>query len=76
MLHPDKLPEPTAVFVAGNDPEARAAVRDLLASAGWEQIVDLGDLSAARGLEAWLLLWPRLYGAFQSPSFNVRFVRG
>ena len=34
-------------------------------------MVDLGDLSAARGMEAYLLLWLRLMGVMGGPRFNI-----
>ncbi|MGZ6708812.1 MAG: NADPH-dependent F420 reductase, partial [Solirubrobacteraceae bacterium] len=40
-----------SVFVSGDDAEAKATVTDLLRSFGWRDIVDLGDLSTARGTE-------------------------
>jgi hypothetical protein len=45
MTHPDRLPEETTVFVAGEDPEAKATVADLLRSFGWRSILDLGGVA-------------------------------
>jgi 8-hydroxy-5-deazaflavin:NADPH oxidoreductase len=55
------------VFVGGGDPEAKAAVTDLLRRFGRTDIVDLGDITTARGTEM-LPVWLRLFGALQSPS--------
>jgi enamidase len=55
--------------------DARRQVADLLRSFGWRDVVDLGDLTAARGMEAYLLLWLRLYGAAGSPLVNTKIVR-
>jgi len=63
------------VFVSGNDASAKGDVTKLLRSFGWRSIVDLGDITTARGTEAYLLLWIRLYGALGTPSFNVKIVR-
>ena len=52
MVDPGRLPEPTAMFVAGNDQTARDWVRSELLEnwLGWRQVLDLGDLTgAARG---------------------------
>jgi hypothetical protein len=38
-------------------------------------IIDLGDISAARGAELYVALWVRLMGALGTPSFNIRVVR-
>jgi len=64
------------VFVCGNDAAAKGRVTEILrAWFGWKSIVDLGDLTAARGAEGYVLLWVRLYGATKSPMFNVKLVR-
>ena len=63
------------VFVAGDDAAARAQVTALLRSFGWNDILDLGDLSAARGLELWLPLWLQLFGVLGRPAFNLKIVR-
>lgn len=75
MVEPQKLPEPTDVFVAGEDAEAKAVAVDILKSFGHEVPIDMGGIEASRGLEAWLLLWTRLYGVFGTPEFNLKLVR-
>lgn len=62
-------------FVAGNDAAAKAQVIALLRGFGWADILDLGDLSAARGLELWLPLWLQLFGVLGRPAFNLKIVR-
>lgn len=64
------------IFVAGNDAAARAFVAQSLTQwFGWKHVVDLGDLTAARALESYLLLWARMWGQFKTSVFGVRFVR-
>lgn len=72
MVNPGIIEGDHAVFVSGNDPEAKAMVTQLLASFGWEDrnIIDLGDITTARGTEMVLPLWVRLYGKLQTPYFN------
>ncbi len=65
----------TTVFVAGNDPDARATVAGVATDLGWTDVMDLGDLTAARGLEMWLPLWLRLLSAVGVPMFNIKVVR-
>ena len=76
MTDPRQLAEPTTMFVSGNDQEARDWVhRDLLERwLGWEQVLDLGDITAARGQEMWMPLWLRLMGAAGTAAFNLRIV--
>jgi len=74
MVDPGKLPWPTDVFVCGNDASAKADVTRLLNEFGWKFVIDLGDITAARGTESYLLLWLRLWGAFQTPHLNIHVV--
>lgn len=70
MTDPSSVPGEHDVFVSGNDPDAKAAVRELLQSFGWRNIIDLGDITTARGAEMVLPIWLRLMGLFKSPVFN------
>ena len=64
------------VFVSGNDAGAKGQVTEILRGwFGWKHVTDLGDITTARGTEAYLLLWIRLWGATGTPDFNVRIVR-
>lgn len=63
------------MFLAGNDPSARALVRGLLGDLGWSDVVELEGLEAARGLEMWLPLWVRLMQNLGTAQFNLKLVR-
>jgi predicted dinucleotide-binding enzyme len=63
------------IFVCGNHDDAKAQVTELLASFGWKHILDLGDLTAARGLEMVMLLWMRLRDVQGTSLFNFKIVR-
>jgi 8-hydroxy-5-deazaflavin:NADPH oxidoreductase len=65
----------TTIFVAGNDADARATVAGVATDLGWTDVMDLGDLTAARGLEMWLPLWLRLLMALDGPMFNIKVAR-
>lgn len=75
MGHPEKLAGDTDVFVAGNDAAAKAKVAEILREVGWRSVIDLGDVTAARAMEAYLLLWLRLSSALKTAAFNIRVVR-
>lgn len=75
MTRPDLLPEPTTLPIAGDDAQAKSVVAGLLAEFGWRDILDLGGLSSARGMEMWLPLWLRTMTALGTPMFNLRIVR-
>jgi len=76
MIDPAGLGEPTTVFVAGNDAEAKAWVtRHVLREwFGWEHVLDLGDISAARGTEMYLPIWLRMWSATGAGALNIRLV--
>src|SRR5918995_1950333 len=76
MVDPAQLAEAEhTVFVCGDDAEAKTRVIELLRSFGWTDILDLGDISAARGTEMIMPIWLRLFGALQKPVFNFKIVR-
>lgn len=65
-----------SLFMCGNDPEAKATVRRYLSEwFGWSDIIDVGDITNARGMEQLLPMWVRLYGALKTPLFNFKVVR-
>ncbi|HTA75581.1 MAG TPA: NAD(P)-binding domain-containing protein [bacterium] len=63
------------IFMAGNDKDAKTKVADLLQSFGWSDILDLGDISAARGPEMYMGMWIRLYGTLQNGMINIKVQR-
>jgi predicted dinucleotide-binding enzyme len=75
MVHPKNLGQESSVFVSGDDAEAKATVTELLESFGHTDVIDLGDISTARGTEMLLPVWLRLMGAFGTAAFNFKIVR-
>lgn len=64
------------VFVSGDDPGAKAEATAILRDwFGWREVIDLGDISTARGPEMYLPLWLRLMGTMDGPLFNIKVVR-
>ncbi len=77
MVNPGILPERTNLFICGNDAGAKEEVKGLMTSFGWkaDEIIDLGDITMARGTEQILPIWVRLMGALGTPMFNFRIVK-
>lgn len=76
MVHPRELADGAhTVFVSGDDAEAKGRVTELLTSLGHTDVVDLGDLSTARGTEMLLPVWLRLMGALGTTRFQFKIVR-
>lgn len=71
MVAPGKLADGDhTVFVSGNDPAAKQTVTELLRSFGWKQIMDLGDVTTARGTKMMLPIWARVWTATGNPMFS------
>lgn len=63
------------VFVSGNDAAAKEAVSGLLSDFGHRDIIDLGDITTARGAEMILPIWLRVWGALGTGVFNFKIAR-
>jgi predicted dinucleotide-binding enzyme len=71
MVDPGLVPGDSDVFVSGNDAAAKAQVTGILKSwFGWRSIIDLGDITTARGTEMLLPIWLRLWSTFKTPNIN------
>ena len=76
MTHPELVGAGDhSIPICGNDEDAKLQVVALLQGFGWRDVVDLGDLSGARAMEAYLLFWLRLYGATGTWMLNTKVVR-
>lgn len=75
MVDPSRLPGDSTLILCGDDADAKAQVTGVLEGFGWTDIVDLGGLDGARGMESWLLLWTRLYGVLATGDFNLKLIR-
>ncbi len=65
-------PGDTSIFLAGDDAGAKDLVSELLATLGWRDVIDLGGIAAARGMEMYMPLWLAMMAARGNASFNVR----
>ncbi len=62
-------------FICGNDVAAKQLVTGVLTQLGHSDVMDLGDLAGARGTEATMLLWLRLYQVLGTADFTFKIVR-
>ena len=64
-------------YISGNDDNAKATVKKLLIKMGWkeENLLDLGDITAARATESFLHLWLRVMGVLKNGTFNFKLVK-
>lgn len=75
MVNPKELGAESSVFIAGDDAAAKTTVTELLRSFGHTDVIDLGDISGARGTEMLLPVWLRLMGTLGTANFNFSIVR-
>jgi 8-hydroxy-5-deazaflavin:NADPH oxidoreductase len=62
-------------FVSGNDEGAKEEVTRILRDwFGWKNVLDLGDITSARGAEMLLPLWLRLSMTLQTPMATIKVV--
>jgi predicted dinucleotide-binding enzyme len=57
MVHPRLADGTPDIMIAGNDPEAKARVVELLKGFGWRTPIDIGPITASRLLEPLAMLW-------------------
>jgi 8-hydroxy-5-deazaflavin:NADPH oxidoreductase len=77
MVNPGMIQGDHTVFLSGNDAAAKADVKGILSSFGWKEanMIDLGDITTARGSEMILPIWVRLYGALGHGTFNFHIAK-
>ncbi|AUG81531.1 NADP oxidoreductase [Kitasatospora sp. MMS16-BH015] len=77
MVDPGRVPGEHNLFVAGNDPVAKAQVTAVLEQFGWPagSVLDLGGVEAARGLEMLMPFWLRMMGQLGHADFNYQIRR-
>jgi len=64
------------MFVSGDDAASKQTViRDFLTPWGWDDVIDLGDITTARGTEMMLPVWVRTWGATGNGHFSFKIVR-
>jgi len=73
MMDPSKGGHPS-MLLCGNHAGAKAAVIALLKDFGWSDIIDLGDIKAARGTEMVLPVWLSLWNVIGHPHFGFKVV--
>jgi hypothetical protein len=75
MVNPSLVHGDSDLFICGNDAGAKRKVVEVLRTFGWKDPIDMGDISNARGTEALMPIWMRLWGVFGTPHFNYKMVK-
>jgi hypothetical protein len=74
MVDPALAGNPT-MLISGNDGGAKNAIVSLMKSMGWIDIIDLGDITKARGTEMLLPVWLNLMGVLGHVHFGFKITR-
>lgn len=75
MVDPSLVKGESDLLICGNDAQAKRKVTDVLRSFGWKTVIDLGDITGARGTEMLMPIWMRMLGLFGTPHFNWHIVK-
>ena len=73
MVDPSLVGGAHTMLMAGDDATAKEQTIELLQELGWPagSIIDLGDITAARGMEMYMALWLRLWAAAGTAVLNI-----
>lgn len=71
MTNPALTPGDATMLVCGNEQQAKQEVTKILNQFGWNDVLDLGDIVASRGMEMFITTWVRLFMA--TNNINVTF---
>ncbi len=75
MVHPELLKGDHDALICGDDKSAKDTVIMILMEwFGWKSVIDLGDLTNARGMEMILPMWISLRGKLNTNHFNFKIV--
>ncbi len=75
MVNANKSNGDPTMFMSGNNQEAKSAASKILEDFGWKDIIDLGDITTARGTEMMLPIWLRTYMATKNGYIAFKVVR-
>lgn len=75
MVNPRKSNGDPTMFLSGNSAEAKAEATAILQQFGWTDLIDLGDITTARGTEMLLPIWLRTWMATGNGHFAFKIVR-
>ena len=72
MVDPAKSSGDATMFICGNDSAAKAEVSEILNQFGWKDILDLGEITASRGMEMFNATWINLFIATKNINLSFK----
>ena len=75
-VNPGLLKGEHDLFICGNDDVAKGKVTEILTRwFGWKSVIDLGGISASRGMEMYLPLWVTIAMRNNFAPLNIKIVK-
>ncbi len=75
-VNPGLLKGEHDLFICGDDDAAKAKTTEILTRwFGWKSVIDLGGISASRGMEMYLPLWVTIAMRNNFTPFNIKVVK-
>jgi len=75
MVNPAKSGGKATMFLCGNDAAAKKETGEILKQFGWDDQLDLGDITSSRALEMMLPVWLRIYMSTNNGYVAFKVVR-
>lgn len=75
MVNLKLSPGDATMLICGNHAKAKQEVTEILHQFGWKDVLDLGEIVGARGMEMYLALWVRLFLATNNVNVTFRINR-
>lgn len=75
MVNAKQIGGDATMLLCGNDAGAKADVAAILNQFGWDDVIDLGGISAARGMEMLVPGWVGIMQALKTANFGFKVVR-
>ena len=76
LVHPNRVAGSHDAFICGNNANAKATVTLILMEwFGWNSVIDLGDITASRGMEMVIPFWLTLRNKLGTTDFNFKITK-
>ena len=75
MVNANKSGGSPTMFVSGNNADAKKEITGILKQFNWEDVIDLGNISTARGTEMMLPIWLRTFMATGNGYIAFKIIR-
>lgn len=71
MVNPNFGGQKPTMYICGNDDSAKSQINKILSMFGWDDVIDLGDITMSRYIEPMAMVY--IVNAFRTNNWNVGF---